>query len=66
MRLPPTHLVDVVHSTPDLLLDGESGLGICQPRRRDMRRVGFSVLGSERGQLLPALDDALARCLRHR
>jgi dTDP-4-dehydrorhamnose reductase len=29
-------------------------------------RPRYSVLGSERGQLLPTLDDALARYLRHR
>ncbi len=29
-------------------------------------RPRYSVLGSERGQLLPSLHDALARYLRHR
>ncbi len=34
--------------------------------RQPAARPRYSVLGSERGQLLPTLDDALARYLRHR
>jgi len=93
----PTYVVDLVHATLDLLIDGEQGiwhlanrgavswaelarlaaeraevpahglrarptreLGLAAPRPR------YSALGSERGQLMPALDDALGRYLRHR
>jgi dTDP-4-dehydrorhamnose reductase len=93
----PTYVVDLVHATLDLLIDGERGvwhlanrgavtwadlarlaarragvpaggvvgrptreLGLAAPRPR------YSALGSERGPVLPTLDDALARYLRHR
>jgi dTDP-4-dehydrorhamnose reductase len=93
----PTYVVDLVHATLDLLIDGEQGIwhlanrgavswaelarlaaecaevpahGI---RARPTRELGlaaprprYSALGSERGQLMPALDDALGRYLRHR
>jgi dTDP-4-dehydrorhamnose reductase len=93
----PTYVVDLVHATLDLLIDGERGvwhlanrgavtwadlarlaarcagvpagvvigrptreLGLAAPRPR------YSALGSERGPVLPTLDDALTRYLRHR
>jgi dTDP-4-dehydrorhamnose reductase len=48
--------------TPDRLLDPRPArlLGLVAPRPR------FSALGTERGQLLPPLADALVRYVRHR
>jgi len=97
VRVSPTYVVDLVHATLDLLIDGERGVWHLANRgaitwadlaqraaelagvtggRVDARplhtfelpapRPRYSVLGSERGQLLPSLDDALARYLRHR
>jgi dTDP-4-dehydrorhamnose reductase len=93
----PTYVVDLVHATLDLLVDGERGVWHLANRdavtwadlaRRaadlagvtgghiDARplhslelpaaRPRYSVRGSERGQLMPTLDDALARYVRHR
>jgi dTDP-4-dehydrorhamnose reductase len=88
----PTYVPDLVHTTLDLLIDGESGLwhlanksaiawaelarlaasiaGVDASRveARPTRELGFtaprptySVLGSERGMLLPSLDNAISR-----
>ena len=88
----PTYVPDLVHTTLDLLIDGESGLwhlanksaiawaqlarlaasmaGVDASRveARPTRELGFaaprptySVLGSERGMLLPSLDNAMSR-----
>jgi dTDP-4-dehydrorhamnose reductase len=93
----PTYVVDLVHATLDLLVDGERGVwhlanrgaltwadlarraaemaGVSaatletRPQRAQglpARRPRYSVLGSERASLLPTLDDALARYVRHR
>ena len=93
----PTYVVDLVHATLDLLIDGGTGIwhlanqgavtwaelarraaaqagiaadGVRGRPLRELRqpaaRPRYSVLGSERGQLLPTLDDALTRYLRHR
>lgn len=88
----PTYVPDLVHTTLDLLIDGESGLwelanksviawadwarlaasiaGVDASRveARPTRELGltasrptYSVLGSERGMLLPSLDNAMSR-----
>jgi len=88
----PTYVPDLVHTTLDLLIDGESGLwhlanksaiawadwarlaasiaGVDASRveARPTRELGlvaprptYSVLGSERGILLPSLDNAMSR-----
>jgi dTDP-4-dehydrorhamnose reductase len=88
----PTYVPDLVHTTLDLLIDGESGLwhlanksaiawaelarlaasiaGVDASRveARPTRELGlvaprptYSVLGSERGMLLPSLDNAISR-----
>lgn len=88
----PTYVPDLVHTTLDLLIDGESGLwhlanksaiawselarlaasiaGVDASRieARPTRELGlvaprptYSVLGSERGVLLPSLDNAISR-----
>ncbi len=88
----PTYVVDLVHASLDLLIDGEDGVwhlankgtlswadlarravelaGITtgEVEARPLHTLGFaaqrprySALGSERGQVLPALDDALER-----
>ena len=93
----PTYVVDLVHATLDLLLDGERGIwhlanqgavtwaelarlaaaraelstdGVVARATRELAlaapRPRYSVLGSARGALLPPLDDALSRYLRHR
>jgi dTDP-4-dehydrorhamnose reductase len=93
----PTYVVDLVHATLDLLVDGERGVwhlanrgavtwaelarraaamaGVpaatleTRPLRAQAlpaRRPRYSVLGSERAALLPTLDDALTRYVRHR
>lgn len=97
----PTYVVDLVHATLDLLVDGERGvwhlanqgavtwaelarlaaaragvsaLGVrARPTRALLgglpgaaARPRYSALGSERGHVMPTLDDALARYLRHR
>jgi dTDP-4-dehydrorhamnose reductase len=93
----PTYVVDLVHATLDLLVDGASGIwhltndgahtwadlarraaGVAglpaelvqaRPQRElaaEAPRPRYSALGSERGRLLPSLDEALARYLRHR
>jgi dTDP-4-dehydrorhamnose reductase len=93
----PTYVVDLVHATLDLLIDGERGVwhlanrgaltwaelarlaaaraeapadGVraCATRELSLAapRPRYSALGSERGPLLPTVDDALGRYLRHR
>ena len=93
----PTYVIDLVHATLDLLIDGECGIwhlanqgavtwaGLARlaaeragvpPRGVRARSFGdlglvaarphYSALGSERAPLMPTLDDALARYLRHR
>ncbi|GAC1395595.1 MAG: hypothetical protein NVSMB65_14670 [Chloroflexota bacterium] len=93
----PVYLPDLVHTSLDLLIDGESGLwqlanagqttwadlarqaaelasmDADHVHERSLSELGYlaarpaySVLGSERGALLPALDDALKRYLRDR
>ncbi|HZF67965.1 MAG TPA: sugar nucleotide-binding protein [Gemmatirosa sp.] len=93
----PTYVVDLVHATLDLLIDGASGIwhlandgamtwaGLARhaaalagvptstleerplaAQALPAPRPRYAVLGSRRGQLLPPLDDALARYLRHR
>jgi dTDP-4-dehydrorhamnose reductase len=88
----PTYVPDLVHTSLDLLIDGESGLwhlanksaiawaelarlaasiaGVDASRveARPTRELGltaprptYSVLGSERGMLLPSLDNAMSR-----
>jgi dTDP-4-dehydrorhamnose reductase len=88
----PTYVPDLVHTTLDLLIDGECGLwhlanksaiawaelarlaasiaGVDASRveARPTRELGlvaprptYSVLGSERGMLLPSLDNAISR-----
>lgn len=88
----PTYVPDLVHTTLDLLIDGECGLwhlannsaiawaelarlaasmaGVDASRleARPTRELGlvaprptYSVLGSERGILLPSLDNAMSR-----
>lgn len=93
----PTYVADLVHTTLDLLIDGERGVWhlanvgaltwvelarlaakqagldaarIEQCKRADIGwvapRPNWSVLGSERGTLLPDVDDAMARYARSR
>jgi dTDP-4-dehydrorhamnose reductase len=93
----PTYVPDLVHTTLDLLIDGESGLwhlanqsaiawaelarlaasmaGVDASRveARPTRELGlaaprptYSVLGSERGMLLPSLDNAMSRYFNER
>jgi dTDP-4-dehydrorhamnose reductase len=93
----PTYVPDLVHTTLDLLIDGESGLwhlanksaiawaqlarlaasiaGVDASRveARPTRELGltaprptYSVLGSERGMLLPSLDNAMSRYFHER
>ncbi len=93
----PTYVVDLVHTTLDLLIDREGGVwhlanqgaiswaalagraaeladvesGCIEARpsyslRRPARRPRYSVLGSERGGLMPTLEDALQRYVRER
>ncbi|MBW4545298.1 MAG: sugar nucleotide-binding protein [Symplocastrum torsivum CPER-KK1] len=88
----PTYVPDLVHTTLDLLIDGESGLWHIANKgaiawaelarlaastagvdaslveARPTRELGltaprptYSVLGSERGVLLPSLDNAMSR-----
>ncbi|NEQ21109.1 MAG: sugar nucleotide-binding protein [Microcoleus sp. SIO2G3] len=88
----PTYVPDLVHTTLDLLIDGESGLWHLANKgaiawaelarlaastagvdaslieARPTRELGltaprptYSVLGSERGVLLPSLDNAMSR-----
>lgn len=90
----PTYIPDLVNTSLDLLIDGESGLwhlanpsaiawsdlaqmsaklaGVdaCRLEARPTQELGlaaarpsYSVLGSERGVLLPPLEDALSRYL---
>jgi dTDP-4-dehydrorhamnose reductase len=91
----PTYIPDVVNSSLDLLIDGESGIwhlanagggswadllenaaaqaGISTTtlrrcRLEDVKTTAplplYSVLGSERGQLMPPLDDAIGRFIQ--
>jgi dTDP-4-dehydrorhamnose reductase len=91
----PTYVLDLVHASLDLLIDGENGIwhlankgtvswaalaqlaanmaGITSGtvEARPSYTLGFtaprphySALGSERGQLLPSLEDALERYLQ--
>jgi dTDP-4-dehydrorhamnose reductase len=93
----PTYVVDLVHATLDLLIDGASGIWhlanqgavswadlarraaelaslpverVRAVSSRELRlpaaRPRYSVLGTERGALLPPLEHALDRYLRHR
>jgi dTDP-4-dehydrorhamnose reductase len=93
----PTYVPDLVHTTLDLLIDGECGLwhlannsaiawaelarlaasiaGVDASRveARPTRELGltaprptYSVLGSERGMLLPSLDNAMSRYFHER
>jgi dTDP-4-dehydrorhamnose reductase len=93
----PTYVPDLVHTTLDLLVDGESGLwhlanqgavtwhelaqrsaqiagldasGVvgCPSSRLGLRaeRPRYCVLGSERGILLPSLEDSLSRYMNER
>jgi dTDP-4-dehydrorhamnose reductase len=91
-RISPTYVPDLVHTSLDLLIDGESGIwhlanagavtwldlahcaarlaGVDATTLRGARtdalglraaRPASSVLGSERGWVMPTLEDALAR-----
>jgi dTDP-4-dehydrorhamnose reductase len=93
----PTYVVDLVHATLDLLIDGERGVwhlanrgavtwaelarraaalagvpahGVRARPTREFAlaaaRPRYSALDSERGRVMPTLDDALGRYLRHR
>jgi dTDP-4-dehydrorhamnose reductase len=93
----PTYVVDLVHATLDLLVDGAGGIwhlanhgaaswadlarvaaahaglpadGVRAVPSRELdlpaARPRYSALSSERGALLPTLEDALGRYLRHR
>lgn len=56
----PTYIPDLVHACLDLLIDRERGIWhLANPAA-----PGRPQLGSERGRLLPPLDDALQRYLR--
>jgi dTDP-4-dehydrorhamnose reductase len=93
----PTYVLDLVHASLDLLIDGERGIwhlansgavswadfaraaarvarvnagGVVARSTKEMgliaRRPIYSVLGSERGLLLPPLEDALSRYFANR
>lgn len=70
----PTYIVELVHATLDLLIDGAAGIWHLSNRGAvswaelalAAVRPRYSALGSERGQLLPTLDEALTRHLRRR
>ncbi|NVM77964.1 dTDP-4-dehydrorhamnose reductase [Duganella sp. SG902] len=55
----PTYLPDLAHACLDLLIDRESGLW----HLSNPGGGGRATLGSERGQLLPPLEDAIQRFL---
>lgn len=56
----PTYLPDLVHACLDLLIDRERGIWhLANPAP-----AGRMRLASERGQLMPSLDDALQRYLQ--
>jgi dTDP-4-dehydrorhamnose reductase len=67
LLLSPTYAPDLIHTALDLLIDAERGIwhlanegadrapgALTSPRNR--------TLGSEKGTLMPPLEDALARC----
>ncbi len=97
LTVSPTYVVDLVHATLDLLIDGERGVwhlanvgavtwadlarraaahaglpddGVHACAQRTLAqpaaRPRYSALASERGPVMPTLDDALVRYLRHR